>query len=556
MTLAALPLTRPAWRPLARVLDWRSRLARAVPWAASRRPRAEDLRVYHLPPWPDAELDAAQFTASCTDNAIEVIRLRPWQWKRYLTRPPDAGRVNLVFLEGAPDALAGRCSGQRATARVTRLIKCLEVFRTRGGRIVWLRSSGDQRGTDGTPRSDELAARLSSITDRLLDGRPAPPPARPRERVGQPLLETDDEPAEAADPRDTAALCRELTRGLHDAAYGPTDMGVEQADFRGETGTRRCRVRWGARAGAGRSRLAVITVNYRNIADTIGCIESVRTADGGPYFHYVVDNHSGDRSFRELSRRYPELTVLETSENIGFAAAVNLAVTDALEKGFEYLLLLNPDTLMPPRALADLLTAADTHPEAQVMGCTILLDSLAGPVWYAGGEIDWEQGLEARHCHSGQRAGSVPSKPFETDYVTGACLLARADAFRQVGLLPEEYFLYFEETDWCHRARQAGLRLMVFPQVRIVHCKRSSSQGVPTAYYVYYYTRGRLLMCRKYRPDRLAETIRQQVAVSNTWIRNAARLDAGLADRLRTLRDQALRDAQDGVSGRTATIGE
>jgi GT2 family glycosyltransferase len=530
------------------VLDWRSRLARAVAWAASRRPRAEDLRVYHLPPWPDAELDAEQFTASCTDNAIEVIRLRPWQWKRYLTRSPDTGRVNLVFLEGDPDALAGRCSGQQATARVTQLIKCLEVFRTRGGRIVWMRSSGDQRGTDGTPRSDELAARLTSITDRLLDGWPAPPPARPRERVGQPLLETDDGPAEAAEPRDMAALCRELTRALHDAAYGPTDMGVEQADFRGETGTRRCRVRWGARAGAGRNRLAVITVNYRSVADTIRCVESVRVADGGPYDHYLIDNQSGDRSFRELVRRYPELTVVETQENIGFAAAVNLAVSDALEKGYEYLLLLNPDTDVPRSALADLLTAADSHPGAQVMGCTILLDSLAGPVWYAGGKIDWALGLEVRHCHSGQRAANVPHRPFETDYVTGACLLARADAFHQVGLLPEEYFLYFEETDWCHRARQAGLRLMVFPHVRIVHYKRSSSRGVPTPYYVYYYTRGRLLMCRKYRPDCLAETVRHQTAVSNQWLQAAARISPELAARLRVVRDRALRDGQVGTA--------
>ena len=101
-----------------------------------------------------------------------------------------------------------------------------------------------------------------------------------------------------------------------------------------------------------------------------------------------------------------------------------------------------------------------------------------------------------RHLNAGKVADDVPPEVIDVDYVTGACMLVRRSMIEDIGPVPERYFLYYEETDWCVRAQRAGWRTMVDQRARMIHHKRSSD-ALPRPYYLYYMTRNRVLFAEE-----------------------------------------------------------
>ena len=232
-------------------------------------------------------------------------------------------------------------------------------------------------------------------------------------------------------------------------------------------------------------RLLVVIVNYRTADLTIDCLRSLEdeVAELGDVRVVVTDNGSGDGSAgriaaaiaRERWGGWAELLALE--DNRGYAAGNNAAIRPALEQQPpDYVLLLNSDTLARPAALGELVRFMDAHPEVGIAGSR--LEDLDGNQEHSGfrfpsmiGELEsglrW--GVFSRLVPDHVVAPAPVNVAHVVDWVAGASLIVRRQVFEEVGLLDEGYFLYFEEVDFCFRARRAGWSCWYLPQSRVVH---------------------------------------------------------------------------------------
>lgn len=248
------------------------------------------------------------------------------------------------------------------------------------------------------------------------------------------------------------------------------------------------------------ARVVTIVLNYQNPDDTEACVSALFRSTDLDQSLVVVDNGpSGTPENDRLKALVGDHGVLlTTGENLGYAAGNNQGIRLALQQRPEFIWLVNPDLRVEPDTLELLLDTADTYRDAAAIGPRIVYGG-AGPtrIWFDGGIFDAADAGRTGHLHDGKHESDFPpGNPYDTDYVTGACLLLRTDAIRQVGLLPEDYFLYFEETDYCQQMNTRGWRLIVNPQARAQHFKRSSG-ALPTVSYVYYMRRNKEIFARR-----------------------------------------------------------
>ncbi|BCX02979.1 MAG: glycosyl transferase [Candidatus Roseilinea sp.] len=213
----------------------------------------------------------------------------------------------------------------------------------------------------------------------------------------------------------------------------------------------------------------------------------------------VVDNASGDGTLEMLYRDFPEVCVVANPTNRGFTGGNN----DGLRKidsilDPDFILLLNPDTEVTPGALDALLACAEAHPQAGVIGPQLRYPD--GDVqssrrrfptfWTALFESTWLQPIAPRavldHYYVRDRRDD---EACEVDWVVGAAMLVRREAYRQVGGLDEHnFFMYSEELDWCRRIKAAGWQVLYEPRARVVHHEGKSSAQVSAQRMIYFNT--------------------------------------------------------------------
>ena len=227
--------------------------------------------------------------------------------------------------------------------------------------------------------------------------------------------------------------------------------------------------------------LSVIIVSWNTKGFLLPCVRSVSESGQGISKEViVVDNGSQDGSGNEAKQAFPFVHLIKNERNLGFAKAANQGLQMASGR---YVLLLNPDTQVKNGAVKQLMTFMDSHPEAGVAGAQLLnlngsrQNSIANFPTLAT-ELSNKSLL--RWLFPGKFPGkeSYYSEPIEVDSVIGACMIVRRDAFVQVGLLDEDYFIFFEETDWCYRMKKAGWKIFHVPQAEIYHSQGKSAETV------------------------------------------------------------------------------
>ncbi len=226
--------------------------------------------------------------------------------------------------------------------------------------------------------------------------------------------------------------------------------------------------------------LDVVIVSYRCEGPLRKCLRSLREHPGSlPLRIHVVDNASGDGTAEMVEREFPEVRLTVTTENIGFSAANNLAIRTG---GGEWVLVLNPDTLILGDAIDTMRTAAESNPRAGMAGPRLELPdgtfdhaarrSFPTPIsalgHFTGIGRRRESGVLAAY-----RAPEVKSGP--VDAINGACMLIRRDALDEVGLFDEGYWMYMEDLDLCYRFTQAGWLTLYEPQATVIHLKAGTS---------------------------------------------------------------------------------
>ncbi len=243
--------------------------------------------------------------------------------------------------------------------------------------------------------------------------------------------------------------------------------------------------------------MATVLVNFGQPDDTVSAVEAVQSGDYLDNTVVVVDNDPDAVIGGALHQRLdPTVSYLSMGENTGYAAGNNAGIRWAMElHDVEFAWVLNPDTTPEPRALAGLVEAAEQCPDAALIGSR-LVDASARTM-YNGASIDPVTG-QTRHLDVGRPLGGLPERaPFDTDYANGASMLIRTALVPIVGLIPEDYFLYFEETDYALRCQARGFRVVVAPGSVVRHDRRSWDR-LPTSAYVYYMVRNREIFSNRW----------------------------------------------------------
>jgi N-acetylglucosaminyl-diphospho-decaprenol L-rhamnosyltransferase len=236
-------------------------------------------------------------------------------------------------------------------------------------------------------------------------------------------------------------------------------------------------------------KLSILVVAWNVRKQLTDCLRSIERYPPAAAFEViVVDNDSVDGTAEAVRGDFPWVTVLANEQNCGFAAANNRAVAHA--QG-EYLLLLNPDTLVHPGGLDVLCEFLDRNGDVAVCGPRLLNEngtiqpSVRGvpsfrAVFYRY-TIFRHVFLFRRQHREWLRSGFPYDRQADADQLMGAALMLRRAALNQVGLLDERFFLYYEEVDLCHRLRRAGWRAVFVPDATITHLGGQSSRQVPVA---------------------------------------------------------------------------
>jgi GT2 family glycosyltransferase len=241
-------------------------------------------------------------------------------------------------------------------------------------------------------------------------------------------------------------------------------------------------------------RVTVQILNWNGKVDTLQCLESLERLTYKCNEIVVVDNASTDDSVHAISARFPEITILQSGGNLGFAGGNNVGLRHLLGSTSDFVLLLNNDTQVAPDLLERLLDVVTAHGDRTTVGAITL--SLERPEAVQFGGAAWEPAtFHFRWLHGNLDDPAYTPEMIESDYIQGSAMLIPVAALREVGLFDERYFLVYEDTDWCYRARAHGYRCCISTRARIWH-KESPSFGGKNALYVYFATRNRLLWAR------------------------------------------------------------
>ncbi len=248
-------------------------------------------------------------------------------------------------------------------------------------------------------------------------------------------------------------------------------------------------------------KLSIVIVSW-NTKDLLeACLRSVYAFPlDRPFEVWVVDNFSKDDTVAMVRDQFPQVELIASEENLGFAGGNNRAIPHC--QG-EYVLLLNPDTEVKPDALNELVAFMDAHPEAGAAGSRLLnADGTLQPSCHPRPTLSrefWRMFYLDLFISYGSYNMSKwkLDQPREVDVLMGASLLLRKSVLDEVGLLDEGYFMYSEEVDLCYRLQKAGWRLFWVPQSQVVHYWGQSAKQVLAEMFLQLY-RGKLRFFRKH----------------------------------------------------------
>ena len=235
----------------------------------------------------------------------------------------------------------------------------------------------------------------------------------------------------------------------------------------------------------------IIVLNWNNPGDTLACLESLQRVDYASHSVLVVDNGSTDNSVSAIRKRYPDVCLLETGENLGYAGGNNVGIRRALQQGAEYVCILNNDVVVAPGFLGFLLSALESAADVGVVTPLVLDTGTPGCVWALGARVGRRTANVDRLYAGADPETVIGREPFEVDAASGSAFLVSRGVLEEVGLLDENYFLYFEEIDWCLTVRRAGYRILAVPRSRVWH-KVSATLGEKSALIDYYMLRNHL----------------------------------------------------------------
>ena len=238
-------------------------------------------------------------------------------------------------------------------------------------------------------------------------------------------------------------------------------------------------------------KLSIITINYNGLKDTCGLIDSIPFKESLEVI--VVDNASKEDEACIISEKYPQVKVIRSEKNLGFAGGNNLGIKEA--KG-DYILLINNDTYFKKFNIERLIDRLESSDKIGIVCPKLRFSWDNNPIQYAGYTPLSKITLRNRAIGFGEEDKGQYDTPYTTPYAHGAAMLIKREAIEKVGLMPECFFLYYEEIDWSMMFTHAGYEIWYDPSCTVYH-KESQTTGQNSLLRTYYITRNRLLLVKR-----------------------------------------------------------
>ena len=238
---------------------------------------------------------------------------------------------------------------------------------------------------------------------------------------------------------------------------------------------------------------SIITINYNGLADTCALIETIPFNEDMEVI--VVDNASDHQEADTIAERFPQVKVIKSERNVGFAGGNNLGIQAAQGT---YLFLVNNDTVFKDFNISALIDRLESSSDIGIVCPKIRFAWDKNPIQFAGYTMLSKVTMRNRSIGYGEDDHGQYETAHPTPYAHGAAMLVKREAIDKVGLMPECYFLYYEEIDWSMMFTRAGYQIWYEPKCTIYH-KESQAAGQDSPLRTYYITRNRLLFVRRNR---------------------------------------------------------
>lgn len=222
-------------------------------------------------------------------------------------------------------------------------------------------------------------------------------------------------------------------------------------------------------------KIAIIIINWNTFQLTFNCLKSLEACSYNNISFFLVDNGSIDGSGDKIALEFPEVNYIKNEKNEGFTGANNLALKAILEQDFDYVLLLNNDTEVKPNFLSLLEAKMNSDNKLAATQPLILNFKNKDTIWNAGGSFNTFFGLTKTRL-KGMIFNPQLNIETSTQWITGCCILVKTSVVKQVGLLDNRFFAYFEDVDWSIRMTNLGYKLAVVPESIIYHHTSGSTK--------------------------------------------------------------------------------
>lgn len=231
--------------------------------------------------------------------------------------------------------------------------------------------------------------------------------------------------------------------------------------------------------------IGIVICNYNKKNDALACIRSILESKFQDYDIYVVDNASTDGSAEAIRNAYGEqVTLLVNQENLGGSGGFNTGLRAAFQKGYPYLMCVDNDALLDENAVGNLLAFLQEHPETGIAAAKIYHREAPDYVQQFGQKIDFENFCTDVTYFNAYEDGSMPEYVY-TDAVAACALMIRRSVIEKIGFMPEENFLYWDDTEWCYLCNRAGWKVASVGNAMALHAmgaKKELENTFPTYY--------------------------------------------------------------------------
>jgi GT2 family glycosyltransferase len=240
----------------------------------------------------------------------------------------------------------------------------------------------------------------------------------------------------------------------------------------------------------------IVILNSNRRDDTLACLASLAESTYQNQKIIVLDNKSTDGSVEAVRLAFPNVQIINLADNLGYAGNNNVGIEEAIKREADWVLVLNEDTILSPDCLVELVKVGESDPKIGIVGPMVYHHNEPDVIQSAGGMLGkyWQ----SQHLGKNELDRGQFRSPHPVEWISGCAILVRKAVIQQVGMLDANFFIYWEETEWCIRASRSGWQIVHVPQAKIWH-KGVQRDYQPKPSFTYYGIRNHLLLLSKHK---------------------------------------------------------